>query len=183
MISHLVSAVRHSNTITFSLFIFVTTNPRLFLWRIIFKWLRLVWLAFYELFHELLKQSNLYGGFTNEKLNPDILYLRGSNICWNGVRVDRMLTPDSCDDSGDEPTLLWFNFMQHSMLWLLKGCNITINCCLCWRFKLKMIFGSNIIQTLSTLRYRITCDMCQQGIIEALILNCTTNTIHYHKII
>ena len=39
-----------------------------------------------------------------------------------------------------------------------------------------MMFGSNIIQTLLTLRYRITCDMCQQGIIEALILNCTTNT-------
>ena len=111
-----------------------------------------------------------------------IFCIWGSDICWNGVRVDRMLTPDSCDDSGDEPTLLWFNFMQHSMLWLLKGCNITINCCLCWRFKLKMIFGSNIIQTLLTLRYRITCDMCQQGIIEALILNCTTNTLSQNNI-
>ena len=111
-----------------------------------------------------------------------IFCIWGSDICWNGVRVDRMLTPDSCDDSGDEPTLLWFNFMQHSMLWLLKGCNITINCCLCWRFKLKMIFGSNIIQTLLTLGYRITCDMCQQGIIEALILNCTTNTLSQNKI-
>ena len=128
--------------------------------------------------------NNLISMEDSQMKNSILIFcIWGSNICWNGVRVDRMLTPDSCDDSGDEPTLLWFNFMQHSMLWLLKGCNITINCCVCWRFKLKMIFGSNIIQTLSTLRYRITCDMCQQGIIEALILNCTTNTLHYHKII
>ena len=127
--------------------------------------------------------NNLISMEDSTKNSILIFCIWGSDICWNGVRVDRMLTPDSCDDSGDEPTLLWFNFMQHSMLWLLKGCNITINCCLCWRFKLKMIFGSNIIQTLLTLGYRITCDMCQQGIIEALILNCTTNTIHYHFLI
>ena len=126
--------------------------------------------------------NNLISMEDSMKNSVVIFCIWGSNICWNGVRVDRMLTPDSCDDSGDEPTLLWFNFMQHSMLWLLKGCNITINCCLCWRFKLRMIFGSNIIQTLSTLRYRITCDMCQQGIIEAVILNCTTNTLSQNNI-